>query len=159
VATKQEIIGGLELVVQEARRLASALTEGQWEKTVDFDGWKNREVLAHVAATGGIVIPFMGGMAQAPEGSNAGASVNIDELNATLVAQRAGKSAADLADEVKTAYGAVIEWVRGAPDDLLAKKMTFGGYVDVPISDLLVRMVVLHGLAHVYSAYAAVMNS
>jgi hypothetical protein len=27
--------------------------------------------------------------------------------------------------------------------------------VDVPVSDLIDRLVVLHGLAHIYSAYAA----
>jgi hypothetical protein len=158
MATKQELIDGYEFLIREARRIAASLSADDWTKAVDQDGWKNTQVLAHVAGIGTIVVPFVTGMSSAPAGTDAGAAMNIDELNAGIVAARAGKTPAELAEEVATAYGAVIEWVRGAPDDVLEKRATFSGYRDVLISDLLVRMTILHGLGHIYAAYSAVMD-
>ena len=63
------------------------------------------------------------------------------------------------AAEVKTSYSGAIEHIRGVSEDALDKPVSFKGYVNVPLSDVLMRMVVLHGLAHIYGAYAAVFNS
>jgi mycothiol maleylpyruvate isomerase-like protein len=159
MASKNEIVIGIEQLIQEGRRLCDALTEDQWALVVDLDGWKSKEVLAHVAGIGSMVAPMVGGLSNAPAGADALGSIDIDQLNAGIVGARTGKSAKELADELETSYRGVIEFVRGAPDDLLAKPVTARGYKDVPVSDILVRMVVLHGLAHIYSVYSSVMNA
>jgi hypothetical protein len=159
MATKEEIIRGVELVIQEGQRVAASLTAEDWTRMQDFDGWKNNEVLAHVASVGGMVAPMVQAMTNAPEGSNPGATIDIDTLNAAMVGQRKDKTIRELADEITDSYTKVIEFVKQAPDDTLVKKASFRGYVDVPVSDLLMRMVVLHGLAHIYSAYSAVFNA
>jgi hypothetical protein len=158
MATKDELIAGMRFVVQEARRTGSALSADDWARASDMDGWKNNQILAHVAGTGGLVVPFVSGLANAPAGTDAAASFDIDALNAQMVAQRAGKSIADLVAEIDTAYSGVADWLRTAPDETLEKRATVGGYKDVPVSELMMRMVVLHGLAHIYSAYSAVMG-
>jgi hypothetical protein len=157
MATKQEIIGGLEFLIQESKRLSASLTPDQWAKVVDLDGWKNQEVLAHISSIGTVVVPMAGGFVNAAPGADALAGANIDAMNAAFVSARAGKSAADLADEVATSYAGVIEFVRGTADDVLAKKVTAMGYKDVPLSDVLMRMVVMHGIAHIYSVYSGIM--
>jgi hypothetical protein len=159
VATKDEIIRGLDLLIREGHRIANDLTDSQWEHVVDLDGWKNREVLAHIAGVGAVVLPMVNGMANAPAGADALGAVDIDQMNAGIVASKAGKSAKDLADELDTAYRGVIEFVGNAPDDLLAKRVTAGGHKDVPISDIAMRMVVMHGLAHIYSVYSSIFFS
>jgi hypothetical protein len=159
MATREEIINGIQVFIQEAQRVAARLRTADWARAQDMDGWKNNEVLAHVASVGGMVAPMMQGMANAPDGANAGAGIDIDALNAAMVGQRKDKSVGDLAAEVKTAYAAAIEHIRTVPDDVLAKPVSFRGYENVPLSDILMRMVVLHGLAHIYGAYAAVFNS
>ncbi|HLB23949.1 MAG TPA: maleylpyruvate isomerase N-terminal domain-containing protein [Dehalococcoidia bacterium] len=156
MASKEELIKGLELLIQEGERLANSLTAAELEKVVDVDGWKGKEMFAHVAGIGAMVAPMVTGIANAAPGSDAIGGVDIDQLNAGIVSQRAGKSAQDLADELATNYRAVIEFVRNAPDDLLNKKATARGYKDVAVSDLVNRMVVLHGLAHIYSVYSSV---
>lgn len=158
MATKEEIVRGIELLIQEGRRVSRDLSTEQWQSVVDLDGWKNQEVLAHVAGVGPLVAPMSTAFSSAPAGSNAMAAVDIDELNAGIVKARAGKSAAELADEIEAAYQQVIVFVRGAPDGLLSRRVTVGGYRDAPLSDILMRMVVLHGLAHVYSVYASIFN-
>jgi hypothetical protein len=158
MATKEEITRGIEQLIQESRRLANDVRAEDWDQVVDIDGWKSQEVLAHIAGTGGLIQPMAGGFASAEPGANAFANINIDQINAGVVAARAGKTPSELADEIETAYRGAIEFVKNAPDDLLAKKVTVAGYVDVPLSDLLIRMVVLHGMAHIYSVYSSIMN-
>lgn len=159
MATKQELTDGLAFLVRETTRISDGLTADQWSHVVDLDGWKGSEVLAHVAGVASLVAPMAGGFASAPAGTNAMAGFNIDDINAGLVSARAGRSVRELADEVSTAYAGVIEFVRNAPDSLLSTRVTVGGYKDVEMSDILVRMVIMHGLAHLYSVYAAVMNN
>jgi hypothetical protein len=156
MANKQEMIGGIEFLIQEGRRIGAALDDGAWAKAHDNDGWKNKEILAHVAGIGTIVVPFVQGMANAQPGADAGAGMDIDALNAGLVGARAGKSVQELVDEIATAYGGVIEFVRSQPDEFWQQKRTFAGFAGIPLGDLLMRMIVLHGLAHIYSAYSAV---
>jgi hypothetical protein len=156
MATREELISGLEMLIREGRRLATDLGPQQWDRVVDLDGWKNQEVLAHVASIGSLVPQMAGGFTTAGAGNDAMASIDIDQLNAAMVAQRAGKSATELADELETAYAGVIKFVKDAPEDLLTTRVTAGGHKDIPMSDILNRMVVLHGLGHVYSVYSSV---
>lgn len=157
MATKQELINGLQFLIDEAKRIGSSLSEDGWAKVQDHDGWKNKEVLAHVASVGTIEPMFAQNMIAAAPGTDNGAAVDIDQLNAQLVGARAGKSVQELVDEIEAAYKGVIEFVKSQPDDVFERKATFRGYVDVPMSDMLHRMVILHGISHIYSAYAATM--
>ena len=159
MATKEEVVRGLEMLIQEGNRIANDLTDAQWSLVVDMDGWKNMEVLAHVAGIGGIVAPMVGGLTTAPAGTDMMASLDIDQINAGIVAARAGKSAKELAAELETSYRGVIEFVKNASDDLMAQRVTVAGYKDVPISDIAIRMIIMHGVAHIYSVYSAVMNA
>lgn len=159
MATREELIAGIETLIQEGNRLASDLTATELENAVDLDGWKGLEAFAHVAGTGTMVQPMVGGIATAPAGADAFAAIDIDQINAGIVGARAGKTAAELASEIETNYRGVIEFIKSAPDETLNAKATVQGYKDVAVSDLVMRMVVLHGLAHIYSVYASVFNS
>lgn len=156
MATKSEVIGGLEFLIQESHRIAAALTADEWLLASDMDGWKNTEVLAHVAGVGSIMVPFVQAALSAPSGSDSVGSVDIDALNAGLVAARKGKSPVELADECARGYRGLIDFIRSAPDDLLETRVTAGGHKDVQGGELLMRMCVLHGLGHIYAAYSAV---
>ena len=156
MAAKQELVGGLEFLIQEGRRIGAAFDDAKWSTVVDgLDGWKNKEVLAHVAGIGTVGIPFLQNMVDAGPASDGRANLDLDALNASLVAARAEKSVGELVDEIATTYGSVIEFVKSKPEDFWSQKRTFGGFKDVPISELGMGSVVLHGLGHIYSAYAA----
>jgi hypothetical protein len=159
MATKEELIAGVETVIREGKRVASDLSADELANAVDLDGWKGLEAFAHVAGTGALVPQMAGGIANAEPGKDAFGGINIDQINAGIVGSRAGKTAQDLASEIETNYRAVIEFIRDASDETLNKRATVQGYKDVPVSDLLMRMVVLHGLAHIYSVYSSVFNA
>ena len=156
MASKQEITDGIEFLIQEARRIGDTMDAAGWVKVQDHDGWKNTEVLAHIASISSIVVPFVTNMATAGPEVNAGAAVDIDALNAGLVGARAQKPVPELVAEIEAGYRGVIGWVNQQPEDFFAQKRSFMGYQDVPLGDLAMRMVVLHGLSHIYSAYSAV---
>lgn len=159
MATREELIAGVETLIQEGKRLAADLSPDELANAVDIDGWKGLEAFAHVAGVGAMVQPMAGGMANAAEGSDAFGAIDIDQINAGIVGARAGKTAADLAGEIETNYRAVIEFIKTVPEETLRKRVTVRGYKNVELSDLLNRMVILHGLAHIYSVYASVMNN
>jgi hypothetical protein len=159
MATKQEIVNGLEFLINEGKRIGATVDSDGWKQVQDHDGWKNTEVLAHVAGIAGIVVPFVSNVVNAGAEANTGQGVDIDALNAGIVGARAQKSVDELVGEIESGYRGVIEWVKQQPDDVFAQKRSFAGYHDVTLGDLLVRMVVLHGLSHIYSAYAAIFNA
>ena len=106
-----------------------------------------------------MVVPMVGGILQTPAGTNAFAAINIDQINAGVVGARADKTAAELAAEATTVYRGVIDFVKGADEAMLTQKVTVQGYKDVEAGEVLMRMVILHGLAHIYSVYSAIFNS
>jgi hypothetical protein len=159
MATKKDITNGLEFLIQESRRIGATMPDEGWAQVQDHDGWKNTEVLAHVASISSIVAPFVTNMVNAGSDANTGAGVDIDTLNAGLVGARSQKSVEELVAEIETGYRGVIDWANQQTDDFFAQKRSFAGYHDVTIGDLAIRMVVLHGLSHIYSAYAAVFNA
>lgn len=152
MATKTDLMGAIDVLIRETQRIGERFRDDEWAMAAEEAGWTNKQVLAHIAAVGGVVVPMIGGMASAPAGTDLGANMNIDALNAQLVAARAGKSVAELVDEVATSYRGVIEYLRTAPDELLERRATVGGYADMSISDIAMQMVALHGLAHLYHA-------
>jgi hypothetical protein len=95
--------------------------------------------------------------ANAQPGTDSGSGVDINAINAGIVGARTGKSVPELVDELEANYRGVIDFVKSKPDDFWAQKRTFAGYKDVPASDLVMRLVVLHGLGHIESAYVATM--
>ncbi len=160
MATRDELVSGVEMLIAESRRMVGVLTDADWARAVDQDGWNGAQVLAHLAGVGTVIPMFVNALANAPTGTDAmGGTANIDTMNAGIVAARAGRTPAELADEIASAYGAVIDYLRGVPDELLLKRGTAGGHRDVPLGDLMMRMVILHGLSHIYSVYSAVFYS
>lgn len=156
--TGTDLVRGLKFLIQEAQRLGENLGDEHWDKTESMDGWKNRQVLAHLAGIGTIVVPFAQGIIAAEPSANSGAGVDIDALNAGIVAARADKSVADLVAEVASAYNGVIDWITAQPEDLWEQRRTFSGYRDVSMGDIFMRLIVLHGLGHIYASYSTVMN-
>ncbi len=77
MTTKQEVIDGLEFLIQEGKRLGDTMPADGWAKVQDSDGWKNTQVLAHIASISSIVAPFVTNMANADADANAGAGLDI----------------------------------------------------------------------------------
>ena len=152
MATKEELTTGIQVLMTEANRIGGRLSDVQWAAAGDEGGWTNKQILAHVAGVGGMVVPFVTSLASAAPGADAGAGFDIDALNAQIVGQRADKSVPQLVEEITTNYSGVVDWLRGAPQDTLDGKTSFLMYKDMTVSDLMMQIVVMHGISHLYHA-------
>jgi hypothetical protein len=151
MATKEELTNGINVLITEAKRIGARLTDEQWAAAGNEGGWTNRQILAHVAGVGSMVVPFVSSIADAPPAAD-GAGFDVDAMNAQIVGQRADKTVPQLIDELAANYTGVINWLRTAPDDLLDRRASFAVYQDLALSDLAMQVVVMHGIAHLYYA-------
>jgi hypothetical protein len=150
MATKEEIIAGLELTLANARRTTALFAEGEmeWKRA---GGWTPKEIYAHLAAVAAIVPGFAQGLASAPEGTDIAAGMDVNAMNAQSVASMEAMSAPQVMQALEANYRKLIDFVKTLPDDLLsAKRRMFSE--PIPVADILANSVVLHGLHHVYEA-------
>jgi DinB superfamily len=150
MATKEEIIAGLEMTISQAKRTTSQYAEGEWDWK-RAGGWTPKEVYSHLAAVAGIV-PQMGqGLAAAPEGADIAQGIDINAMNAQAVGAMESMTFPQVMETFETNYRKLIDYVKTLPDDLLTQKRRF--FTEpIPVSDILANTVVLHGLHHVYEA-------
>jgi hypothetical protein len=150
MATKEEIIAGLELTISQAKRTTALFAEGEydWKRAT---GWTPKEVYAHLAAVAAI-IPQMGqGLAAASEGTDIAQGMDINAMNAQAVGGMASMDFPQTMQAFEANYRKLIDYVKELPDEQMNQKRRFFSE-SIPVSDILANTVVLHGLHHVYEA-------
>ena len=118
MATRDEIIEGLQFTVAQAKRTTSLFPEGEWDAKREV-GWTPKEIYAHLAATAGIVPGFAGAMLAAPEDQDLAAGANINQMNDTAVAGMSSMTPEQVMQAFEANYGKLIDWVKTLPDDTL----------------------------------------
>ncbi|MEX2225439.1 MAG: maleylpyruvate isomerase N-terminal domain-containing protein [Dehalococcoidia bacterium] len=149
---KQDVIEGLEFLMQQADRIATRFTDDDWTRPSDHGGWTAKQVYAHVTGLGALIPQFVEGYVAAGPANDIGPKTPIDDINAGLVGDRTKASPRELGDEFAKNYGAALDWARKQPDDFFAKRGTLGGYENWTAADLLVTAFVMHAVAHLYNA-------
>jgi hypothetical protein len=150
MATREEIIAGLEFMVAQAKRTTSAFTAEEWDEK-RHAGWTPKEIYAHLAAVAGMVPAFSQGMLAAPEDRDMTAGMDINQMNEQMVGGMRGMPADQVMQAFEANYGKLIDFVKGLPEEQLALKRSFGP-VAMPVSDVLANIVMLHAIHHVYEA-------
>ena len=150
MATKEELIAGLELTVSQGKRTTALFAEGEWDWK-RAAGWTPKEVYSHLAAVAAIVPQLAQGLASAPEGADIAQGMDINQMNAQAVGAMSGLAPQQVMQAFEANYRKLIEFVKSLPDDQLSAKRRF--FSDsVPVSDILASAIMLHGLHHVYEA-------
>jgi hypothetical protein len=150
MATKEEIIAGLEMTVAQAKRTTSLFAEGEWESKRGC-GWTPKEVYSHLASVAAMVPSLAQALINAPEDKDIAEGMDMDEMNAQAVAAMAAMSPEKVMAAFEGNYQKLIDFVKSVPDDQLSAKRRLISDA-VPASDILANAVVLHGLHHVYEA-------
>ncbi len=150
MATREEIIAGLELTVAQGKRTTSLFAEGEWDSKRDC-GWTPKEVYCHLASVAAIVPNFAPGLMDAPEGVDIAQGMDLDQMNAQSVAAMAAMTPEQVVRTFQENYGKLIDFVRSLPDEQLSEKRRFISDT-IPVSDILASSIMLHGLHHVYEA-------
>jgi hypothetical protein len=150
MATREEIIEGLEFTLAQAKRTTALFAEGEWDQKRSA-GWTPKELYAHLAATAGIVPGFAQGMLAAPEDRDLAQGVDINEMNDKAVAGMSSMTPEQVMQAFETNTQKLIEWVRDVPDDVFNSKRRFLSDT-IPVSDIIASSIMLHGIHHVYEA-------
>lgn len=152
MATREEIIEGLEMTVAQARRTSAFIAEDEWD-TKRPVGWTPKEIYAHLAAVAAIVPQMSQGLAASPEAADLAAGMDINAMNDQAVKAMASLPREQVMAAFEANYARLIEFVRALPDDQLQMKRSFLSG-PIPVSDILASNIMLHGLHHVYEAYS-----
>jgi hypothetical protein len=150
MATKEEIIAGLELTVSQAKRTTALWAEGEWDWK-RATGWTPKETYSHLAAVAGVTPQLGQGLAAAPESVDLAKTMDINAMNDQAVGSMKDMSPEQVMETFETNYRKLIDFVREAPEETLNQKRSFLSE-PIPVSDILANVVMLHGLSHVYEA-------
>ena len=154
MATKEEIIAGLELTIAQAKRTTALYAQGEWDWK-RASGWTPKEVYAHLAATAGMVPNIGQGLVNAPEDQDITAGMDVNQMNAQGVGSMNSMSPEQVMQAFETNYRKLIDYVQSLPDEQLALKRRLLSD-PIPLSDILANTIMLHGLHHVYEAASRV---
>jgi len=150
MATREEIIAGLELTVAQAKRTTSLFIEGEWDSERGC-GWTPKEVYSHLASVAAMVPSLAQTLIDAPEDKDIADGMDINEMNSQAVAAMASMTPEQVMAAFEGNYQKLIDFVKSVPDDQLSAKRRLISDA-VPASDILANAVMLHGLHHVYEA-------
>jgi len=150
MATKQEIVEGLEFTVSQAKRTTALYAQGEWDWK-RASGWTPKEVYSHLAAVAGMVPAFSQAMLTASEEQDLLQGMDVDQMNAQAVGSMSAMTPEQIMQAFETNYGKLIEFVKSVPDDQWGVRRRLASEA-VPVSDILGNAVMLHGLHHVYEA-------
>src|SRR5438132_59425 len=150
MATKEELIVGLEMTIAQAKRTTSLFAEGEadWKRA---GGWTPKEIYSHLAAVAGVIPQLGQGLAAAPEGTDIAQGMDINAMNAQAVGGMASMNFEQTMQAFETNYRTLIDYVKELPGETLDQKRRLFSE-SLQVSDILQNTVVLHRLHHVYEA-------
>ena len=157
MTTREQLIDGLSLVIREGLRVTATFAPDDWKRQVRSDegGWTRKQIYGHLTATAEITPGAVANLAALPEGQDAAGGFDIDAFNAQMVAAKEQLGEKELMDAFKSCYEKVIEFVKAMPEEQLQKRATFG-LLEGPVIDIMDSILVLHSIAHIYSAGGSV---
>lgn len=150
MATKQELIAGLELTIAQAKRTTALFADGEWDWK-RAAGWTPKEVYSHLAAVAAMVPAFSQAMLGASEDQDLLQGMDVNQMNAQAVGSMSSMTPDQVMQAFEANYRTLIDFVKSAPEDQWNARRRLASEA-VPVSDILGSAVMLHGLHHVYEA-------
>src|SRR4030067_2177124 len=146
MASREELIAGLEMTVAQGRRTTSLFAEGEWDSKRPC-GWTPKEVYSHLASVAAIVPNRAQGLMNAPEDRDIAEGINVNEMNARSVAAMASMTPDQVMTAFEENYGKLIGFVKSLPHEQLNARRRLLSDEEL-VSDILANSIVLHGLHH-----------
>ena len=151
MATREELMGGLQFVPGQARRVAGLLdAANEWDVRRPA-GWTPKEMFTHVAATLGMM-PMMGpDVLKAPPEADVVEGADIAAFNEQGLASMRSMDARQKVETLSTNCSKVSDWVNSLTEEQLESKHKFRG-MPMTMSDLLMTVTVMHSIHHLFEA-------
>src|SRR3972149_4089298 len=109
MATKQEIIEGLELTVTQAKRSTALFAQGEWDWK-RAGGWTPKELYSHLAAVAGMVPGFSQALLAAAEHQDLLQGMDVDQLNAAAVGSMSSMTPEQIMQAFERTYGKLTQF-------------------------------------------------
>lgn len=153
MTTREELIDGLRMIVREGLRTTKDFGPDDWTYQIHDDegGWTRKQIYCHLTATAELSPGLLAALANAPEGQDAGAGLDIGAFNAQQVAAREQMPEAELIEAFKASHEKLIEFVQDMPQEQLQQRRRFGA-LEAQVGDMMASVLVLHSLSHIYLA-------
>lgn len=152
MATRDELIKGLEFTIEQGKRSTALFSDGEWD-AARGSGWTPKEVYSHLAATAAVVPQLGAGLINAPEDTDIAQGIDINTMNAQSVGAMDSMTPEQVMQAFETNYRQLIEYVKGLPDEQLSARRRFLSD-SIPVADIIANSIMLHGIHHVYEAAA-----
>jgi hypothetical protein len=151
MATREELMGGLQFVPAQARRVAGMLkAANDWDVKREA-GWTPKEMFMHVAATLGMM-PMIGpDVLKAPPEADVVEGTDIAEFNEQGVASMRSMDAEQAVEALSANCSKMSDWVKSLTDEQLESKHKFRG-MPMTMSDFLMTATVMHSIHHLFEA-------
>ena len=156
MTTREDLIDGLRTVLREGKRVTSQFGPDDWQRPAlgDEGGWDRKQVYCHLTALAEITPGMVGGLANAAPGQDTAAGLDINALNAQMVAAKAQMSEKELMNAFDASFTKLIDFVKTIPEEQLTRTTKFGD-LEGQVADILDGVLVLHSIAHIYGAGGA----
>ena len=151
MATREELMGGLQFVPAQAKRVAGMLDAvNEWDMKRPA-GWTPKEMFTHVAAIVGMM-PMIGpGVLKAPPETDIVEGIDIAESNEQGVASMRSMDARQAVEALAMNCSKMSDWVNSLTDAQLESKHKFRG-MPMTMSDFLMTVTVMHSIHHLFEA-------
>jgi hypothetical protein len=150
MATREEILAGLELAISQGKRCTSLFAPEDWDVETPA-GWTPKQMYSHLASTAAIVPQLAAALQSAGDDEDISQGMDLDQMNAQAVSAMAAMTPQQIVAAFETNHRQLIEFVKALPEDQLTAKRRFMSGA-VPASDILANAIMLHALHHVYEA-------
>lgn len=151
VATRQELMEGLQSVRAQARLVA-----GMLDATDEWDvkrpaGWTAKEMFAHVASTVGMMAKIGPNILRMPPEVDVIAGLDMAAVNEQGVAPMRSMDGGQAAEALLGSCGKTSDWVASLTDEELEGVHTFRG-MPMTMSDYVMMVGVMHSTHHLFEA-------
>lgn len=151
MATRDELTRGIAFVSEQAVRVGDLLDEaGEWDARRE-SGWTPKEMLAHVAATLGLMPKVGPGVLNAPPDADIIEGIDMAAYNERGISKLREMPTADVVRLLRGNCAKMSEWVATLTDEQLATRHKFRG-MPMTMSDYLMTTTVMHSLHHLFEA-------
>jgi hypothetical protein len=150
MATREELVQGLEFTLQQAKRTTSLWPESEWD-AARASGWTPKQVYSHLAALAQIVPQLAQGLESADASTDIAEGMDINQMNEQSVSAMSSMEPTQVFQAFEAGYASLIELVKSMPEEQLQAKRSFLSD-PIPVSDILASAIMLHGIHHVYEA-------
>lgn len=151
MATREELMAGLQFVPAQAKRVAGMLDAvNEWDVKRPA-GWTPKEMFIHVAAILGMTPVTGPSVLKAPPEADIVEGMDIAEFNEKGVASMRAMDARQAVEALSTNCSKMSDWVKSLTDEQLESKHKFRG-MPMTMSDFLMTVTVMHSIHHLFEA-------